>query len=112
MKELTKIQRLYEKIPGFECIPGCTQCCENYIQSAPEERLRAPLLDDGAICAYIQDSRCAAHDVRPFVCRIFGGSEMLVCPHGCGPEKLLTKQETIDLLNEYITIKTEQEKKI
>jgi len=31
---------------------------------------------------------------RRYICRLFGATDDMPCPHGCGPEKRLTHAET------------------
>lgn len=111
MKEITKIQELYEKIPSFECIKGCYECCDNQIQYAKEEEIRAGGFDykGSRLCPHIKDGCCSVYENRAFICRIYGASEMMPCPHGCRPERLLTEEETKALFKEYLRLRKEQE---
>ena len=109
--EKTPIQKLYEKIPSFHCKEGCTRCCENWIQCAPEEALRCggfECVSDR--CPKLKEHEgCTVYEDRPFLCRLFASSESMPCPYGYGPEKPLTKEETTALLREYLRLKKEQE---
>lgn len=109
-KELTEIQKLYEKIPSFTCKEDCMECCDNQIQFAPEELERMPKVDwPDSWCPHLKNNRCSIYQCRGFICRIYGSSELFPCPHGYGPEKPLTAEETRALFREYVRIKTEQE---
>ena len=108
--EKTEIQKLYDKIPSFSCKKGCVDCCDNYIQFAPEEEERAggfPYTE--RMCPHIKDGGCSVYPDRAFICRIYGASEIMPCPHGYAPEKPLTETETRALLREYLALKKEQE---
>ena len=58
-----------------------------------------------AVCPLLGEHGCTVYAIRPAICRLFGSSEdktphsSLKCPHGCGPEKLLTAAETNSILN-------------
>jgi uncharacterized protein len=74
-----------------------------------EELANAPLLANfmgGCLsCPYVVNDggACAIYDQRPFLCRIFGASEepWLTCPHGYGPERKLTINQTRVLWDQY-----------
>ncbi len=106
----TPIQELYDKIPSFFCREGCYDCCDNHIQFAPEEEARVGGFNyTERLCPHVKDGRCSVHQNRAFICRIYGSSEIMPCPHGYGPEKPLTKEETYALLREYLRLMREQE---
>lgn len=109
--ERTAIQRLYDRIPSFPCKEGCTRCCENWVQSAPEEAARCGGFEyTEEDCPKLQKGvGCSVYENRPFLCRLFAASEVLPCPYGYGPETPLTKEETNALLHEYLRLKKEQE---
>lgn len=81
----------------FECVPGCTNCCQvqgwvyiteddllraaGFLRLTPEEfeakyvvrtkhslRLRKPR---GSQCHFLQEGGCAIHPVKPVQCRLF-----------------------------------------
>lgn len=111
MTSKTEIQKLYDKIPTFRCKEDCTDCCDNWIQYAPEEALRCGGFTETAqgCCKLDKKKRCTVYENRPFICRLFASGEPLPCPHGYGPEHPLTKEETAALLKEYLRLKKEQE---
>lgn len=37
-------------------------------------------------CAHLGDKGCGAYDERPLICRLFGATPALPCPHGRRPE--------------------------
>lgn len=53
-----------------------------------------------------RDNRCGIYQVRPFVCRLFGTTEIerLRCPKGMGPDKLLSVEEGENLINQFLRI--------
>lgn len=106
MKEKTEIQKLYDQIPSFKCIEGCYECCDNQIQYAEEEAERVGGFDykGSRLCPHIKDGGCSVYENRAFICRIYGASEMMPCPHGCRPEKYLSEEETRQLVKKYIEL--------
>jgi Fe-S-cluster containining protein len=45
--------------------------------------------------ALTTDHRCSIYEARPMICRLWGASEVLACPHGrCSTPDPLTPQET------------------
>lgn len=108
----TPIQKLYDKIPSFKCKDGCFDCCDNQIQFAPEEEKRAGgFCYTERLCPHIKDNRCSVYLDRAFICRIYGASEIMPCPHGYKPNNPLNEEETYSLLREYLKLKKEQEGK-
>ncbi|HPT84397.1 MAG TPA: hypothetical protein PK778_00160 [Bacillota bacterium] len=103
MKE-REIKALYARIPSSTCKAGCDKCCRNIIQFSPsEEAMMGGYSFDGK-CGHLSGGRCAVYENRPLVCRIYGTSELLVC-EGCKPERLLSEEETLELLREYNKIR-------
>ncbi len=101
---------LYSEIPDVQCKGLCTQACGPIAMSAFESgRMLAttgvsPAVDGEMSCIYLVRDRCAAYEVRPAICRLFGAvdSPLLTCPHGCGVaegQRLLTDAEARDILH-------------
>lgn len=97
-----KLKALYRQIPAFACKPGCTDCCgpvpfaRDEWKAIQVKRAGKPGCTD---CAYIENGACSIYAHRPLMCRLFGATDdpALACPHGCGPERPLTRAQT-DLL--------------
>jgi len=97
--------RLYKKLPSFECIEGCTDCCGPVPWTA-FELARAgidapPAIADDRRCPFSLHGRCDIHDRRPFMCRLFGTVEDLKCPHGRGPLQQIDIRTGHDLVRRY-----------
>jgi hypothetical protein len=102
-----RLELLYSESPGFECEPGCTECCGcvpmTAIERARLKKHREPgntgLLD----CPYVDKKagRCVAYNDRPLLCRLFGATEDLRCPRGCGPSALLSGERTRIIMEAY-----------
>lgn len=52
--------------------------------------------------------KCSIYENRPFVCRIFGTSEILRCDN-CTPERFLSEKETEELVHQYVLIRKKEE---
>lgn len=107
MTALTKIRKLYRQIPSFKCKEGCTDCCGPVPFAKSEWSLiidkREPSIIRPLKCPYSYNNSCDIYSNRPFMCRLFGASEdpKLKCPHGCKPDKLLTKKQALKLTKKY-----------
>ena len=108
MEQPTEIQKIYEQIPNSVCKDGCADCCFDMIQVAPEESERMGGYEWIGQCIHLKDNRCTVHANRPFVCRLYGASELLPCKD-CTPQRFLTPAETKKLADEYAKIKNQQE---
>lgn len=126
MEAIAELEKMYATIPAMECKGLCTSYC-GPIGMGETERLRIlerighpPFskifptihdLDDLAgrellsrvavgclTCPMLKDGRCKVYDIRPMICRLWGASEDLRCPHGCRPKKLLTRAESKHLI--------------
>lgn len=84
-----KIRFFRKHIPAFECLPGCHDCC-GPVTTSPEEMARLPVKSDAQHdaalaelnCVYLGKNGCEVYAERPLICRLFGTTPKLVCPHG------------------------------
>lgn len=97
-------EKLYKKIPASKCKEGCFDCCINMIQFHPDEENNMGSYNYKGKCPHLIDGKCSIYKKRPFVCRIYGASEILACKD-CIPERRLTKKETLCLFHEYAKLK-------
>lgn len=52
-------------------------------------------------CTMLTDhGTCGAYAQRPMICRLYGVAEGMECEHGCQPERLLSVEETLELLQD------------
>jgi Fe-S-cluster containining protein len=90
-----KIDHLRLQIPRFDCVPGCHDCC-GPVTASSEEMARLPVKSAAAHeaalnelnCVHLGPQGCEVYDQRPLICRLFGTTKSLPCPHGRGPEQL------------------------
>ena len=103
-----QLDALYGELPPMECRGKCTDSCGSVAMTQPEnDRIRRagvalPLL--GAFgaekCPALTGlGLCSVHPVRPMICRLWGMTARMRCPHGCRPEGgHLTDQQAYYLL--------------
>lgn len=104
---------VYRQIPVVECRGHCVESCGPISMTVDEAaRLRGrgvdipPLLDAVAAidrgedyyCPALEDGRCRVYEDRPTICRLWGATESMRCPHGCTPEGALSQAESHRLL--------------
>jgi hypothetical protein len=90
------IARLREHIPSFECVPGCHDCC-GPVTTSSEEISRLPVKTDAEHeaaldelnCVHLGADGCNVYAERPLICRVFGTTPHMPCPHGRRPEDML-----------------------
>ena len=91
-----KIRFFRERIPSFECIPGCHDCC-GPVTTSSEEMARLPVKSTAEhaaalvdlSCPHLGENGCQVYAERPLICRLFGTTPQLACPNGKRPEVLL-----------------------
>ncbi|MGE5472361.1 MAG: YkgJ family cysteine cluster protein [Bacteroidota bacterium] len=91
-----EIRFLRRQIPGFECEPGCHDCC-GPVTASSEEMARLPVKSAEAhaaalaelSCPHLGERGCQVYDERPLICRLFGTTPRLVCPRGKGPAEMI-----------------------
>lgn len=109
------LQVLYAQVPEINCKGLCHFACTAIDPTNRERELLAEagvdlppaqemkrLAQQGLYrCpALTEEKTCSVYERRPIECRVWGASETLPCPHGCGPVdgELLGPLETADLM--------------
>ncbi len=90
------IARLRQRIPSFECVAGCHDCC-GPVTTSSEEMSRLPVKSDAdhdvalndLSCVHLGPNGCEAYAERPLICRLFGTTSKMACPNGCRPEHMV-----------------------
>jgi uncharacterized protein len=91
-----KIRFFRSRIPSFECKPGCHDCC-GPVTTSTEEISRLPLKTEAEhaaalaelSCPHLGEKGCQVYLERPLICRLFGTTPSLACPHGKRPEMMI-----------------------
>ena len=100
-----KHEALYHQIPSFQCKPGCTDCCGPIPFSKHEwDKVKNKRKTKSTSCPYIANGKCSIYQDRPLMCRLYGTTAGLACPHGCRPMALLSKGQTDKIMSEYIDL--------
>jgi hypothetical protein len=119
------LHSLYVRVPAIACRGLCWASC-GVIDMSPTERRQLaaegyqfPTLREVAsqedqdtpfYCpALTADRRCAVYDNRPMICRLWGTSVDMPCPHGCRPDRYLGRAESMALLLGALTVGGAQE---
>ena len=114
MDSTRRLDEIYATLPQVRCKGLCQEACGPVLMSKAEwqrvlarlgywphakphpkklKDLACPMLHKGS-------GKCRVYDVRPMVCRLWGVVETMRCPHGCVPDKMLTKEEGYQFLGE------------
>lgn len=110
---LRQIEKICASVPTITCKGFCHYSCRGVQLSVTEShniRKRTGVLFRGnlpdRVCPLLdrETKLCTVHDIRPLVCRLWGVTERMQCPHDCGPERLLTYEEEYAILNEVMWI--------
>lgn len=100
------LEDIYAEIPGIpDCSGACAAACGPIAMTTGEwERVkrsfgRTPPEIRGGVCPMLSPTgKCMVYSVRPWICRVWGTTRALACPHGCEPTRWLTVEETHDIL--------------
>jgi len=94
---IEQLQQLYDQLPALSCLGLCEASCGEHIDASAAERARllaagvdldTPTADGScpALSRTFGAGRCSVHSIRPTICRLWGATETMPCPHGCLPE--------------------------
>jgi hypothetical protein len=94
---------IYASIPPMHCKGLCASACTLIPATEGEIAALAAACPDppnlgNPRCPYLTaKGRCAAYSARPLICRAYGVTKRMRCPHGCRPKRWLTDQEFREL---------------
>jgi hypothetical protein len=92
-----QLRALYAELPTVQCRRLCANSCRTRIGMSTTERGRIeravgktlpPSMDRvvGLVCPLLSpEGSCTVYGLRPLICRLWGVSESMRCPHGCTP---------------------------
>lgn len=99
------LDALYAALPSVPCRGKCAAACGplalSYVERLRVQRGTWRTLQDVTqpACPLLKAQRCTAYGLRPLICRLYGVSEQMQCPHGCLPDRWLSQSETEALLH-------------
>lgn len=98
---------IYAKVPAIRCKGLCWDFCGPIGMTALEAGIieahtGQPIPPARSLtCPYLTEAgRCEIYPVRPLICRLWGVTEELRCPHGCETTEILPRGEGLNLLAE------------
>ncbi|HWG74992.1 MAG TPA: YkgJ family cysteine cluster protein [Acidimicrobiales bacterium] len=112
-KPKASLTDVYARIPEVRCKGLCIESCGPIAMSNDEDRrlqeleVTIPSMADGVAavergeeyyCPALRDGRCSVYADRPTICRLWGATKSMPCPHGCTPQNALSQQESFELL--------------
>lgn len=113
---LAALRELYSKVPKLDCQGFCQASCgpipfADIERVAMERELGHPLpevmTNPGIIaaveiptCPLLKDGKCSVYASRPLICRLWGNvnHELMQCPWGCQPKRLMPDRESRALI--------------
>lgn len=111
--ERPTLNDVWSRVPPVDCKGRCQDSCGPIAMSVEEDaRIRRrgfdiPSMADALAalargedyyCPALVDGSCAVYDDRPTICRLWGATRSMPCPHGCTPAEALTQEESHELL--------------
>lgn len=117
-EKLARIDAILATIPSFKCKPGCADCCgpvqltrleyhrcvkasgrtAQDVRQQMEKNIKRNIYKCPLLNA--KTNQCSVYEVRPAICRIFGTTKELSCPHGYAPEpeQMLSEERAREIL--------------
>lgn len=101
--DLRLLEKIYAALPKMRCKGKCQGSCGPLALSRVEYDVLAtaggpavyddPRGDLSGRCSKLVAGRCSAYAVRPLICRLYGMTPALACPHGCEPDRWVSGEE-------------------
>jgi len=107
-----KLDAIYARIPKIDCRRKCQMACGVVTGEEPENARMLRQLgkefgyqqlfgrNTRPYCEFLSgpEGDCTVYVLRPLMCRLFGVTRELPCPHGCQPERWLDHSEVMHLV--------------
>jgi len=101
----------------FQCL-RCGRCCgPHYVSEREQAEIDRYLAERDMPkrafesiydkCPYYEDNSCLIYPVRPLVCRLMGLTELMPCPSGVVPDRKISKEEAVRMLEDAQSSKME-----
>jgi hypothetical protein len=101
------LEAIYAEIPDVpSCSGACAEACGPIAMFEGEwTRVKraagttTPRYVEGSLrCPMLSPTgRCMVYTARPYICRLWGTTEVLKCPNGCQPTRWLSRDEAADI---------------
>ena len=106
------LDAIYASIPEMECKGLCQHDCTHIgimpveVRRFQERGIALPAAHpETGMCSHLtEDGKCAIYAERPYVCRLWGTTPMMVCPHGCRPKRILSTEEVVGLMARMVAL--------
>lgn len=108
-----QLAAIYAQVPRMvDCKGECWRSCGPVVQlGMPTPYEYARLKDvprtsnpDLSDCELLENHRCSAYELRPFICRLWGTTPTMRCPYGCFPERWLSPEKAAELHRQVIAL--------
>lgn len=102
-KKKAIIRRVFTDLPKVQCKGLCHTQCTFIVYTDTERRMMRDISGketsnvDGVCSNLTADKKCAVYKNRPLICRLYGVTEGLLCPHGCKPERVMPEIESAQI---------------
>lgn len=102
-----RMRAIYRQVPDAGCKGLCQDYCGPLAAFAPELRVLSERSGlrlavgshaTGGDCPLLHDGKCSQYTDRPLVCRLWGATDALPCPHGCRAARPLSAAEADALM--------------
>lgn len=102
------LQAIWDQVPSINCQGKCADSCgpigcsslERKLMEQRSGRRLRPVGKELTCSMLTPNGRCSVYSIRPLVCRFWGVTKAMPCPHGCEPERWLSDKEAIRLMTE------------
>lgn len=100
------LQSIYAKLPSIKCRGKCQEAC-GPIACSGREAASMEKANGGPLGEIGQDfacplltaaGKCRVYAARPMICRLWGLTKTMRCPHGCTPSRWLSARECSEFL--------------
>jgi len=111
-----RLEDIYNLIPDFKCIDGCTECCRKFGVPSMKQIERRRILSftkkhniktdkkRELTCPYLEEGKgCRIYPVRPLICRLYGTSPSYMCIKGIMPLRMLHQDEEDEIFHLYMS---------
>lgn len=112
-----KLEKIYKQLPKINCKQKCEASCGiipvgklevnrvtqllGYNPFPTPQEIISDLQNKKSCefnCSLLKEGKCSIYRLRPLICRLFGLTKKMQCPHGCVPETWLDDKIAKELL--------------